>query len=173
LYRERRIEEHRRLEEWRQEQAAQAEKAAQLAEQTRRHEEEERKKKIQLASSKIKSTKADVDLVTGWVTMQTGDSLVWRRRYFKFIGSTVFFYRSPKERDSGQVLEQVDLRGQVSGLREWNEGYEDLKAIPFSFAVEFNGTREPWSMFSDSEEEKVCTLPIYLWKCSFVDSTSC
>ena len=44
----------------------------------------------------------------------------------------------------------------MRGLREWNEGYEDLKAIPFSFAVEFNGEREPWSMFSDSEEEKVC-----------------
>lgn len=53
------------------------------------------------------------------------------------------------------MLDQVDLRKQVRGLREWNEGYEDLKAIPFSFAVEFNGTREPWSMFSDSEEEKV------------------
>ncbi|KAF7356725.1 ADF-H domain-containing protein [Mycena venus] len=152
--RERRMEEHRRLEEWRKEQAAQAEKAAQLAEQVRRKEEEERKKKIQLASSKIKSTKADLDLVTGWVTMQAGDSLVWRRRYFKFIGSTVFFYRSQKERDSGQVLDQVDLRGQVRGLREWNEGYEDLKAIPFSFAVEFNDGREAWSMFSDSEEEK-------------------
>ncbi|KAF7370740.1 ADF-H domain-containing protein [Mycena sanguinolenta] len=152
--RERRMEEHRRLEEWRKEQAAQAEKTAQLEEQTRRREEEERKKKIQLVSSKIKSTKADADLVTGWVTMQTGDSLVWRRRYFKFIGSTVFFYRSQKERDLGQVLDQVDLRGQVRALREWNEGYEDLKAIPFSFAVEFNDGREPWSMFSDSEEEK-------------------
>ncbi|KAJ7245139.1 hypothetical protein B0H12DRAFT_1127941 [Mycena haematopus] len=152
--RERRTEEHRRLEEWRKDQAARAEKTAQLAEQTRRREEEERKKKIQLASSKIKSTKADMDLVTGWVTMQTGDSLFWRRRYFKFIGSTVFFYRSQKERDLGQILDQIDLRGQVRGLREWNEGYEDLKAIPFSFAVEFNDGREPWSMFSDSEEEK-------------------
>lgn len=56
------------------------------------------------------------------------------------------------------MLDQVDLRGQVRGLREWNEGYEDLKAIPFSFAVEFLGDREPWSMFSDSEEEKVGVL---------------
>ncbi|KAF8216295.1 hypothetical protein K438DRAFT_1796955 [Mycena galopus ATCC 62051] len=159
--RERRMEEHRRLEEWRQGQAAQAERTVQLAEQARRREEEERKKKIQLASSKIKNTKADVDLITGWVTMQAGDSLVWRRRYFKFVGSTVFFYRSRKERDLGQVLDQVDLRGQVRGLREWNEGYEDLKAIPFSFAVEFNDGREPWSMFSDSEEEKYKLLGLF------------
>ncbi|KAJ6518647.1 hypothetical protein C8R45DRAFT_948817 [Mycena sanguinolenta] len=159
--RERKMEEHRRLEEWRKEQAAQVEKMAQVEDQTRRREEEERRKKIQLVSSKIKSTKADTDLVTGWVTMQTGDSLMWRRRYFKFIGSTVFFYRSQKERDLGQVLDQVDLRGQVRALREWNEGYEDLKAIPFSFAVEFNDGREPWSMFSDSEEEKYKLLGLF------------
>ncbi|KAJ7155567.1 hypothetical protein C8R43DRAFT_1000438 [Mycena crocata] len=152
--RERRMEEHRRLEEWRKEQAAQAEEATRRAEQARKQEEAERKKKIQLAGAKVKSARADVELVTGWVTMQAGDSLVWRRRYFKFVGSTVFFYRSLKEKDSNQVLDQIDLRGQVRALREWNEGYEDLKAIPFSFAVEFTGAREPWSMFSDSEEEK-------------------
>ncbi|KAJ7077893.1 hypothetical protein B0H15DRAFT_861330 [Mycena belliarum] len=152
--RERRIEEHRRLEEWRKEQAAQAKEAARLAEQVRKQEEALRTKKIQQTSAKIKSSKADVDLVTGWVTMQTGDSLIWRRRYFQFVGSTIFFYRSLKEKDTNQVLDQMDLRKKVRGLREWNEGYEDLKAIPFSFAVEFNGEREPWSMYSDSEEEK-------------------
>jgi MAP7 domain-containing protein 1 len=60
--------------------------------------------------------------------------------------------------DVNQVLDQLDLRGQIRGLREWNEGYEDLKAIPFSFAVEFK-TRDPWSMYSDSEEEKVRIFP--------------
>ncbi|KAJ7504542.1 hypothetical protein B0H11DRAFT_1982831 [Mycena galericulata] len=150
--RERRMEEHRRLEEWRKQQTAQAEETAWLAEQARKKEEAERKRKIQQAGSKIKN--ATTELVTGWVTIQAGDSLFWRRRYFKFVGSTVFFYRGLKEQDAGQVLDQIDLRGQVRGLREWNEGYEDLKAIPFSFAVEFNGDREPWSMYSDSEEEK-------------------
>ncbi|KAJ7115807.1 hypothetical protein C8R44DRAFT_793337 [Mycena epipterygia] len=153
--RERRMEEHRRLELWRKQQAEQAEETTWRAEQARKREEAERKKKIQLAGAKVKDARTDTELVAGWVTMQTSDSLVWRRRYFKFVGSTtVFFYRSLKDMDSNQVLDQIDLRGQIRGLREWNEGYEDLKAIPFSFAVEFNGTREPWSMFSDSEEEK-------------------
>lgn len=40
-------------------------------------------------------------------------------------------------------------------MKEWNEGYEDLKAIPHSFAIEFNDKRGPWSMFCDQEEEKV------------------
>lgn len=39
-------------------------------------------------------------------------------------------------------------------MKEWSDGYEDLKAIPFSFAVEFNDG-EPVSMYTDSEAEKV------------------
>ncbi|KAJ7281826.1 hypothetical protein C8J57DRAFT_1219636 [Mycena rebaudengoi] len=151
--RERRMKEHQQLEAWRAAQAAQAEELSQREERARKFEEAERRKKIQLAGQKVKSAKPDTDLVAGWVTMQTSDSLVWRRRYFKFIGSKVFFYRSQMEKDVNQVLDQLDLRGQIRGLREWNEGYEDLKAIPFSFAVEFK-TRDPWSMYSDSEEEK-------------------
>jgi hypothetical protein len=49
----------------------------------------------------------------------------------------------------------VDLRGNVRGLKEWNEGYEDLEAIAFSFVVEFKTERKHWSMYADSEEEKV------------------
>lgn len=49
----------------------------------------------------------------------------------------------------------MELRGKLRGLREWNEGYEDLEAIPHSFVVEFKDGRGPWSMFSDSEDEKV------------------
>ncbi|KAJ7050473.1 hypothetical protein C8F01DRAFT_1178512, partial [Mycena amicta] len=149
--RERRLAEHRRLEQWRKQQAVHAEEESRLAELSRRKETEDHKKKIQQVAAKLKNAK-DPDLFSGFVTMQNGDSLVWRRRYYKFVGSTVFFYRSPK--DLTQVLEQVDLRGQIRALREWYEGFEDLKAIPFSFAVEFKGERELWSMFTDSEEAK-------------------
>lgn len=63
--------------------------------------------------------------------------------------------------DMNQVLDTLELRGQLRGLREWNEGYEDLKAIPHSFAIEFKDGRSPWSMYSDSEEDKVCMpLPV-------------
>lgn len=53
------------------------------------------------------------------------------------------------------MLDEVTLRGRVTGLREWNEGYEELKAIPHSFAVEFKDSRGPWGMFCDEEEDKV------------------
>jgi hypothetical protein len=52
-------------------------------------------------------------------------------------------------------LEELDLKGSVKALKEWNEGYEDLEAIQFSFVVEFKRERQYWSMYSDSEEEKV------------------
>lgn len=55
----------------------------------------------------------------------------------------------------GQALESVELRGRISGLREWHEGYEELRALPHSFALEFKDGQGPWSIFLDSEEEKV------------------
>lgn len=57
-------------------------------------------------------------------------------------------------------LEMIDLRGNVSGLKEWYEGYEDLEAIAFSLVVEFKDGRKPLSMYADCEEEKVSTALI-------------
>jgi len=55
------------------------------------------------------------------------------------------------------VLEKVDLPGMVRGLKEWSEGYEALEAIPFSFVIEFKDGGV-WSLYSDSEEEKVILI---------------
>lgn len=51
--------------------------------------------------------------------------------------------------------DETTLRGRIQALREWDEGFDELKAIPFSFAVEFRDDEGPWSMYADSEEEKV------------------
>lgn len=39
-------------------------------------------------------------------------------------------------------------------MKEWNDGYEELEAIPFSFVVEFKYDRQAWSMYADSEHDK-------------------
>ena len=52
-------------------------------------------------------------------------------------------------------MDKLDLKDSIKGLKEWNEGYEDLEAIQFSFVVEFLRDRRYWSIFADSEEEKV------------------
>ncbi|KXN81517.1 hypothetical protein AN958_04454 [Leucoagaricus sp. SymC.cos] len=95
--------------------------------------------------------KAREGTMTGWVTIQTDESVVWRRRYFKFSPNTFYFYRSPK--DLTHMVDRLDVRGTVKALKEPEDGYEDLKAIPHSFAIEFHD-RAPWAMFVDSEEEK-------------------
>lgn len=61
-------------------------------------------------------------------------------------------------------LEKVDLLGKVRGMKEWNEGYEDLEAIAFSFVVEFKEGQPDhhWSMYADSEEEKVRWTFVYM-----------
>ena len=60
--------------------------------------------------------------------------------------------------DTQDYLDKVELRGKIRGLREWQEGYEELEAIPCSFAIEFKDFSNDWgtwSMYTDSEEEKV------------------
>lgn len=103
---ERRLEESRRLEEWRKEQMRLSEEAVRRAEEERKQEEEERRARIKLVEAKVRSNAKEDSLVTGWVTMQTNDSLVWKRRFFKFIGTVVFFYRSPKVRFHDDVLDE-------------------------------------------------------------------
>ncbi|KAF8885036.1 hypothetical protein BD779DRAFT_1535139 [Infundibulicybe gibba] len=155
--RERRLEETRRLAEWREEQALLARETLSRAQEAKRREDAERMQRIKTVKSKVKDTQADT-LMTGWVTMQTSDNLVWKRRFFRMDGPSVFFHRSPLD---VSMLEEVKLRGKVRGLREWNEGYDDLQSVPHSFVVEFLDGREPWSMFTDSEEEKYKLLGLF------------
>ncbi len=93
--RDRRMEEHRKLEQWREEQARRAETAVQRAEETRRWQDLERKKRIQEVASKLQGTKLESDL-TGWITTLNKESLAWKRRYYKFVGNTIFLYRDEK-----------------------------------------------------------------------------
>ncbi|SJL04605.1 uncharacterized protein ARMOST_07973 [Armillaria ostoyae] len=149
--REKRFEEHRRLEQWRTEQARIKEEELRREEAERNMERAERNKRIEQMAARVKRDKSET-MLAGWATVQINDSLVWRRRYYKFIGDTMFFYRSPK--DMNQVIDQIQLRGKLNGLKEWSDGYEELKAIPNSFAIEFKDDRGPCAMFCDTEEEK-------------------
>lgn len=95
IERQKRMEEHLRLEEWRKEQQRIAEKTLRAEEEAKRREEEERREKILKAEDAVKQ-KAKEGAMTGWVTIQTDDSMVWRRRYYKFAPNTFYFYRNPK-----------------------------------------------------------------------------
>lgn len=47
-------------------------------------------------------------------------------------------------------------RGRVAAIKEPDEGYDELEAIPHSFAVEFTDGDGAWCMYCDSAEDKVC-----------------
>ena len=90
--RKRRVEEHQRAEEWRKQKAEKMEAAAREAAEIQRREEAKRRYKIQLAEAEVKQTKGEKDLV-GWITLQSRDEVIWKRRYFKFVATTMFLYR--------------------------------------------------------------------------------
>ncbi|KAJ7583681.1 hypothetical protein C8J56DRAFT_954690 [Mycena floridula] len=150
---------HAELEDWRKAQQKAAEEAAKRDEALARQEKLEREKRIKQIEAKVKSGKESQQ---GWVSVQGSDSMYWRRRYYKFSGTTMYLYKSPKE--INHALDKLELRGEISALREWDEGYEELKALPHSFALEFKDRRGPWAMYTDTEEEKYTLLG--LLKCS-------
>lgn len=88
--RKRRLEEHQRAEEWRRQQAQKLEAAAHEAAEIQRREEAKRRER---AEAVVKQTKGEEKL-TGWITMQSRDAVSWRRRYFKFAGTSILLYRS-------------------------------------------------------------------------------
>jgi MAP7 domain-containing protein 1 len=60
---------------------------------------------------------------------------------------------NPCSQETQKLIDSFSFRGSVSGVKEWNQGYDDLRAIPHSWAVEFYD--EPaWLFFADSEEDK-------------------
>ncbi len=94
--REKRFEEHLRLEEWRKEQQKIVEEAARREKETKRREEQERNEKILKVESVMKQ-KGSEEAMTGYVTIQTDGSVMWRRRFYKFSSPSTFcFYRHAK-----------------------------------------------------------------------------
>ena len=53
-----------------------------------------------------------------------------------------------------QPLETIQLSS-IQRIREWQDGFEELQSIPNSFALEIKDMHDPWSMFTDSSEDKV------------------
>lgn len=60
---------------------------------------------------------------------------------------------SPFEKELTHPVHVIDL-SHVVALKNWQEGYEELGAIPYSFAVELQDDA-PCLFFADSAEDKV------------------
>ncbi|EIW80218.1 DUF1295-domain-containing protein [Coniophora puteana RWD-64-598 SS2] len=142
------------LERWRREQAERAQ--GQVAEKEalrRRSEEAKRERVMRINEDAARGSSTGEGMCCGWVTMQTPESLAWKRRYFRFDldKGSVAFYRAPHEMT--RPMDTVALDGRVDRICEWWEGFEELEAIPHSFAVKFVDGQD-WLMYADTSDEK-------------------
>ncbi|KAF8623922.1 hypothetical protein AX17_007250 [Amanita inopinata Kibby_2008] len=150
---ERRLEERQKMEKWRREQISIEEKARRLSQEAKMQQAEERMKQIHLAQARLGQ---DMGQKLGWVTIQTNELLVWKRRYFRLHGNTIYLYRNAKEMQ--QPGEEIRVGDQLKSVKEWNDGYEELEAIPHSFVFEFMEQGKNWMLFTDTEEDKYMIL---------------
>ncbi|KAM6496893.1 hypothetical protein JOM56_007366 [Amanita muscaria] len=147
---EKRLEMHRQMERWRKEQLCREEQARRDLEEAKRKQTKEMLQRISRAQAQLGRSGRH-----GWVGIQTSKSLTWKRRIFKLDGGKIHLYRDEKERSP--VIE-VDIKTEVRSIKEWDEGYEELKVIPHSFVVELAQRGEIWMMYTDTEDEKYMIL---------------
>src|ERR1700761_5258734 len=57
----------------------------------------------------------------------------------------------------------MPVSGRVSGIKEWDEGFEALRVIPHSFAVELKGAEPAWLFYVETAEEKVSLLDVCVY----------
>lgn len=154
LEKERRLRYTKEMERWRAEQVQRVESQCSEKEEERRRSAEGRRMRIARMNEEVFSA-SRADKMKGWVTVQPPNMLAWKRRYFTFemghAESKMLLSRNPKE--IATPLDVLPLDGRIDALAEWYEGFEELEAIPHSFAVRFVDGVE-WRMFADSAEEK-------------------
>ncbi|KAH7929531.1 hypothetical protein BV22DRAFT_1029380 [Leucogyrophana mollusca] len=153
---ERRMQYTKDLERWRAEQIQRAESQESEKEELRRRSEEERRARIERMSGEVFQEES---ALSGWVTIQWPESITWKRRYFQFDlnQGRVSLFRNPLE--MSRAMDVVELDGRVESFNEWYEGFEELEAIPHSFAIKFVDGQD-WLLYADSAEEKVRFLSL-------------
>ncbi|KAG1777378.1 hypothetical protein EV702DRAFT_1197354 [Suillus placidus] len=154
LDKERRLQYTKEMEQWRAEQMQRAESQCSEKEEERRRSAEGRRMRIARMNEEVFSARR-ADKMVGWVTVQPPNMLAWKRRYYTFemghAESKMLLYGNPRE--VVKPLDVLPLDGRIDALAEWYEGFEELEAIPHSFALRFVDGVE-WRMFADSAEEK-------------------
>ncbi|KAI9453392.1 hypothetical protein BJY52DRAFT_1189614 [Lactarius psammicola] len=126
----------RRLEEQRLEEVRRLEEVAK-AEEELKHKAMERREAARFAGAKRRRESrlaGDSLLLSGWVTVQNSESVTWRRRYFQMTDTLIRFYSKDKD-VTGVPVDVVVLKGVKPSVKEWYEGFEELRAIPYSFAL--------------------------------------
>ena len=180
---ERRAEEMRRVEEWMREEERKREEFARAEEEVKRIAIERREAARVAAAKRRRESRLDGDsvLLTGWVTVQNSESIAWRRRYFQltdallrlyhrqavsglfllFQRNYLFMRETPQDASvDGVPSDVIVLKSTGPSIKEWYEGFEELRSIPHAFALVLANGEPPIMLFSDSAPEKVCAFTV-------------
>ncbi|KAI5987604.1 hypothetical protein EDD15DRAFT_2291985 [Pisolithus albus] len=156
LAHQRRLEYTRELDQWRQQQIQRAISSSSEKEEERKRSAEERRNRIVKLGESLLNNANTEKAARGWVTIQTPESLAWKRRYYKFDlgrGQMLLYPNHVIPKDTAHPIDIVELDNRTEALHEWYEGFEELEAIPHSFAIQFvHG--QSWFMYADNEEDK-------------------
>ena len=167
--RERRQRHAQKQKEWMEQMSREAEEDKRKRLEVRQHLTEERRTRP-LPLRPVSVQDADVTYA-GWVTVQTSDSVAWKRRYCRVNGEHIVLLKDDKpvcvasmflfngrysrcpHQQAPHVAHPIPI---VSILRvcERGDGLEELECLPHSFAV-CTADGVTWSMFTDNEDEKV------------------
>lgn len=153
LAHQRRLEYTRELDQWRQQQIQRAISSSSEKEEERKRSAEERRNRIVKLGESLLNNANTEKAARGWVTIQTPESLAWKRRYYKFDLGRGQMLLYPNHVDTAHPIDIVELDNRTEALHEWYEGFEELEAIPHSFVIQFvHG--QSWFMYADNEEDK-------------------
>ncbi|KAF8625897.1 hypothetical protein AX15_005137 [Amanita polypyramis BW_CC] len=150
---EKKLEVYYKMEQWRREQLRLQEKIRRELEETKRQQSQKRLQRISQAQARHLENTSKNDV---WATVQTNESFVWKRRFFKLSDGKLCLCRDAKYLSRPE--EEVDICKQVRSVKEWEEGYEELEAIPNSFVMEFVKRGKTWMIYADNEEDKYVIL---------------
>ena len=78
---------------------------------------------------------------------------------FCFLKEPSVYERNPQDADS-VPSDVIVLKSTGPTIKEWYEGFEELRSIPHAFALDFANGEPPIMLFSDSAPEKVCVLMV-------------
>ncbi|KAI9511408.1 hypothetical protein F5148DRAFT_1373836 [Russula earlei] len=154
---EKRAETTRMLQEWKLEEENRRKELARAEEELKRKATARREAARTSATKRRRESRMAGEgpgpLEAGWVTVQNSGSVAWRRRYFQLTDTVLRLYKH--EKDVGGVPSDVIvLKGAEPTIKEWYEGFEELRSIPHAFALVFGNGEPPVMLFSDTAQEK-------------------
>ncbi|KAH9965604.1 hypothetical protein BGW80DRAFT_1343916 [Lactifluus volemus] len=152
---EKRAEVARRMEEWRLEEERRKEELARAEGELKRRAVERREAARVAAAKRRRDSQLPGGsvILSGWVTVQTSGSVAWRRRYFQLTDAVLRFYNRDKD-VAGTPVDVIVLKSTGPTVKEWYEGFEELRSIPHSFALVLSNGEPPVMFFSDTAPEK-------------------